>query len=65
MLLAVAHQRLGRPDEAKAALAKGMDVRPGSTVRNVELPTLNASQAFLEQSRRILATLVEIGLPER
>jgi tetratricopeptide (TPR) repeat protein len=65
MLLAVAHQRLGRPDEAKAALAKGMEVRPGSTVSNVALPTLNASQAFLEQSRRILATLVEIGLPER
>jgi DNA-binding winged helix-turn-helix (wHTH) protein/Flp pilus assembly protein TadD len=65
MLLAVAYQRLGRPNEAKAAMAKGLELRPGTTALNVELPTLNAGQAFLEKSRQIKQAMVEIGLPER
>jgi DNA-binding winged helix-turn-helix (wHTH) protein/tetratricopeptide (TPR) repeat protein/TolB-like protein len=65
MLLAVAYQRLGLPNEAKAAMARGTELRPGSTAANVEPPTRNSGQAFLEQSRRIMATMVEIGLPER
>jgi hypothetical protein len=46
-------------------MAKGMELRPGSTAPNVEPPTLNASQAFIEKSQRIMATTIEIGLPER
>jgi len=65
MLLAAAYQRLGRPDEAKAALAKGMELRPGSTALNVGLPKKNVSPVYLEASQGLIRTLVEIGLPER
>lgn len=65
MLLAVAYERLGLHDEAKAAMAQGLALRPNSTTANVDLPIENASPAFLTENRRIKATMVEIGLPER
>ncbi|WP_454917032.1 winged helix-turn-helix domain-containing protein [Xanthobacter sediminis] len=65
LMLAVAYQRLGRPDEAKAALAKAMELRPGSTAANVQPPTRNSGQAFLDASKQAMRTIVEIGLPER
>jgi DNA-binding winged helix-turn-helix (wHTH) protein/Flp pilus assembly protein TadD/TolB-like protein len=64
-LLAAAYQRLGRTDEAKAAMAKVMELRPGSTLGNIALPTRNASPVFLEASERILRAEAEAGLPER
>jgi len=64
-MLAVAYQRLGRTTEALAAFATGMRLRPGSTTANVGPPVLNVSPAFLDASRRILAVLGELGLPER
>jgi tetratricopeptide (TPR) repeat protein len=64
MLLAVAYRRLGQPDEAKATMAKAMALRPGSTAPNVEPPTLNASEAYLERSRKIMRDMIELGLPE-
>lgn len=64
-VLAAAYQRLGRTDEARAALAKTMERRPGSTAENFILPTKNASPVFLEASQRIVRALVEAGLPER
>lgn len=64
LLLAVAYQRVGRPDEAKSALAKAMTLRPGSTALNVMPPTQNASPVFLEASERVVRTMVEVGLPE-
>jgi tetratricopeptide (TPR) repeat protein len=63
-LLAVAYQRLGRQEEAKAALAKLVEIRPGSTARNAQLPTRNASPVFLGAEERIIRSLEEIGLPE-
>lgn len=63
LLLATAYQRLGRPQEAKAALAKAMDLRPASTARNVALPTRNSSNTFLAASNAVIRTLIEIGLP--
>ena len=63
MLLAVAYQRLGRSDDAKQALAKGMELRPGSTAANISLPSRNASPRFLEERRKITQTLIELGLP--
>ena len=39
MLLAAAYQQLGKTDEARAAMEKGRELRPGSTVRNVPTPT--------------------------
>jgi DNA-binding winged helix-turn-helix (wHTH) protein/tetratricopeptide (TPR) repeat protein len=65
MLLAAACQRLGRTDEAKAALAKALELRPGTTALNVAPPTRNASQVFLEASPRVIRAMVEAGLPER
>ena len=64
-VLAAAYQRLGRTEEARAALAKTMELRPGSTAANIALPTRNASPVFLEASERIIQALVEAGLPER
>ena len=64
MLLAVAYQRLGRLDEARVTMAKAMALRPGSTAPNVAPPRLNASEAYLERSRRILRQMIELGLPE-
>jgi DNA-binding winged helix-turn-helix (wHTH) protein/tetratricopeptide (TPR) repeat protein len=65
LLLAAAYQRLGRTDEAKAALAKALELRPGSTAANVRSPTRNVSPVFLETGQRLIRTLVEVGLPER
>ncbi len=64
MLLAVAYLRLGRLDEAKATMAKALALRPGSTVANVQVPTRNASEAYLQKGRTILQQMIELGLPE-
>lgn len=65
LMLAIAYQRLGRTAEAKAALATGLQLRPGSTIANVQPPSRNVSPAFLEASGRAQAVLAELGLPER
>jgi tetratricopeptide (TPR) repeat protein len=65
MLLAAAYQRSGRTDEAKAALAKALELRPGTTALNVAVPTRNASPVFLEASPRVIRAMVDAGLPER
>jgi tetratricopeptide (TPR) repeat protein len=64
-LLAGALQRLGRTEEAKAAMAKAMELRPGSNVVNTILPTENASPVFLAALQHLLKSEVEAGLPER
>ena len=64
LLLAVAYQRLGRPGDARAALAEGLALRPGSTAVNVQAPARNTSPLFQKESRRIAETMIEIGLPE-
>ena len=65
MLLAAAYQRLGRPDEAKAAMARALKLRPGSTASNIAIPTKNTSPAYIEARGRIKQALIAIGLPER
>jgi Flp pilus assembly protein TadD len=65
LLLAAAYQRLGRTDEARAAVAKAMELRPGSTADNALLPAKNASPDFLNAQKMIQAAQVEAGLPER
>ncbi|MFA6267468.1 MAG: winged helix-turn-helix domain-containing protein [Pseudolabrys sp.] len=64
-VLAAAYQRLGRFDDAKAALAAGMAERPGSNAGNVALPKKNASPVYLKRSADILALLVAAGLPQQ
>lgn len=65
MLLAAAYQRLGRLDEARDALAKGLEIRPGTTALNVSVPTKNSSPAFLAANERLIADMVKAGLPAR
>lgn len=65
MLLAAIHQRLGQPDKAKAALAKALELRPGTTALNVWSSTKNASPAFIAAQERMIRSVVEVGLPER
>jgi DNA-binding winged helix-turn-helix (wHTH) protein/tetratricopeptide (TPR) repeat protein len=63
MLLAAAYQETGRTDQAKAALARALEIRPGSTANNIALPPKNASAAFLAASDKIKETLITVGLP--
>jgi tetratricopeptide (TPR) repeat protein len=65
MLMAAVYQRLGRFDEAKAALARGMALRPGSTAKNVGLPRKNESAAYIARTEAIEELLVAAGLPEQ
>lgn len=64
-LMAAAYQRLGRTDEAKAMIAEGMKLRPGSNVDNVPLPKKNASPTYLARTKEIMALMAAAGLPER
>jgi DNA-binding winged helix-turn-helix (wHTH) protein/Flp pilus assembly protein TadD len=64
MLLAAAYQQMGRTEEARAAMEKGRELRPGSTVLNVPTPRKNASPVFLEAADRIMQLMAATGLPE-
>jgi tetratricopeptide (TPR) repeat protein len=65
MLMAAAYQRIGRIDEAKAAMREGLGLRPGTTALNVKTPTRNASPVYVEASERIVQLMIAAGLPER
>ncbi|MCP3469213.1 winged helix-turn-helix domain-containing protein [Bradyrhizobium sp. CCGUVB1N3] len=65
MLLAAVYYKLGRYEEAKAEMVRGLALRPGSSTVNIALPTKNASQAFIAGMDRLLGIQVEIGLPTR
>ena len=63
MLLAAAYQQLGKADEARAAMEKGMELRPGSTYHNVPTPKKNSSPVYIEAAERIMQLMVAAGLP--
>ncbi len=63
-LLAAAYQRLGRTDEAKAALAQTLALRPGSSAINIAPPRKNTSARYLEAGEQIIRAGVAAGLPE-
>jgi DNA-binding winged helix-turn-helix (wHTH) protein/Tfp pilus assembly protein PilF/TolB-like protein len=65
ILLAGAYQQLGRLDEAKAAMTKALELRPGSTADNVPLSKKNASPLYLAAAGRLTQAEVAAGLPER
>ena len=64
ILLAGAYQRLGRADEAKAAMAKALALRPGSTADNMPLPEKNVSPITIAATERISRAEIAAGLPE-
>ncbi|MGE9008993.1 winged helix-turn-helix domain-containing tetratricopeptide repeat protein [Leptospira interrogans] len=61
-VLAIAYQRTGRTDEARAALAKTMELRPGSTVANIRLDPKNASPVYNEAAKRVEEVLLTLGM---
>ena len=63
MLLAAAYQQLGKTDEARAAMEKGRELRPGSTVLNVPTPRKNSSPVYIEAAERIMQLMAAAGLP--
>jgi DNA-binding winged helix-turn-helix (wHTH) protein/Flp pilus assembly protein TadD len=64
MLLAAACQRLGRIDDAKAAVLEGLKIRPGSTARNIAPSRKNTSPVYARASDRVVQLMVAAGLPE-
>jgi len=64
MLLAAAYQQLGRAAEARAAMAKALELRPGSTASNTPPPTRNTSPIYRQAAERVVGLMVAAGLPE-
>ena len=64
-MLMTAYHRLGRHDEARAMLARGMELRPGATADNVGPPTANTSPVYLEAAAKVREIFVEAGMPRR
>jgi tetratricopeptide (TPR) repeat protein len=64
-VLAVAYQSLGRTAEAKAALAKTMELRPGSTAANIALDPRNASPLYNQAAKRVEEVLLALGMPAK
>lgn len=65
MLLAAAHQRSGRFEEARAAMREGLRLRPGTTKLSVTPPTKNVSPVCNEAWDRVVQVMVDAGLPEQ
>ncbi|WP_342731081.1 tetratricopeptide repeat protein [Bradyrhizobium sp. B117] len=64
-LLAAAYQRTGRAEEAKAAIAEGLRLRPGTTRQSVWPPMKNASPVCIAAWERVVQAEVDAGLPEQ
>ena len=64
LLLAAAYQQMGKLEEARAAMEKGRELRPGSTYHNVPTPNRNSSPIYIEATERIMRSMVAAGLPE-
>jgi DNA-binding winged helix-turn-helix (wHTH) protein/tetratricopeptide (TPR) repeat protein len=64
MLLAVAYQALGQFDDAKKAMAKGLELRPGSNTSNVQLEPKNESARFSARTPALLKLMTDAGLPK-
>ena len=63
MLLAAAYQQLGKTEDARAAMQKGMELRPGSTYINVPTPKKNSSPIYIEATEKIMQLMLAAGLP--
>ncbi|MDO8396183.1 MAG: winged helix-turn-helix domain-containing protein [Bradyrhizobium sp.] len=65
LLLAAAYQRSGRFEEARAAIAEGLRLRPGTTRLSVSPPMKNASPVCIAAWDRVVQAEVDAGLPEQ
>ena len=64
MLLAAAYQQMGKTEEARAAMEKGRELRPGSTYHNVPTPKKHSGPVYIEAAERIMQLMVAAGLPD-
>ncbi|WP_284266166.1 winged helix-turn-helix domain-containing protein [Bradyrhizobium iriomotense] len=64
-LLAAAYRRTSRFEEARAAIAEGLRLRPGTTRLNVWPPMKNASPVCIAAWERVVQAEVDAGLPEQ
>lgn len=64
-LLGAAYQRTGQLEEARAAIAEGLKLRPGTTRLNVSPPMKNASPVCIAAWERVVEAEVDAGLPEQ
>ncbi|MCW5683096.1 MAG: winged helix-turn-helix domain-containing protein [Pseudolabrys sp.] len=65
MMIAASYEALGRHDEARAIVAKALQLRPGTTGENVGLPPKNQSPRYLKRANEIVDLLVAAGLPPK
>jgi tetratricopeptide (TPR) repeat protein len=63
MLLAAAYQKGGQTEEARAAIQKGLKLRPGTTALNIAPPMTNTSPVYREAAGRVIQLMVDAGLP--
>jgi tetratricopeptide (TPR) repeat protein len=64
ILIAAAYQRLGRYGEARATMAKALELRPGSTAENSDPPSKNTSPLWREAAGKVTRAAIAAGLPE-
>ena len=65
LMLAAAYQRLGRFEQARAAIAEGLRLRPGTNRQSVWPPMKNASPICIAAWERVVQAEVDAGLPEQ
>lgn len=65
MMIAAAYQALGRHEEARALITKGLQLRPGTTAENVGLPPKNQSPRYMTRTKEVIDLLVAAGLPPK
>ncbi len=64
-LIAACLQALGRYDEARQAVAKGLRLRPGTTGATVALPVKNQSPRYMASVEKVGDLMVAAGLPPK
>ncbi|OJY43310.1 MAG: hypothetical protein BGP08_21970 [Rhizobiales bacterium 64-17] len=65
MMIAASYEALGRHEEARAIIAKALELRPGTTGENVGLPPKNQSPRYMKRANEIVELLVAAGLPPK
>ncbi|MDH7798170.1 MULTISPECIES: winged helix-turn-helix domain-containing protein [unclassified Beijerinckia] len=65
MILAAAYQKIGRLEDARAAMQEGLKLRPGTTTLNVAPPAKNNSPIYLDAAKHVIQLMVDAGLPQQ
>ncbi len=65
LLVVASYEALGRHNEARAIVAKALQLRPGTTAENVGLPPKNQSPRYMMRTKEVVDLLVAAGLPAK